>query len=344
VKDKIVLDPGELKARVDVARSEGKRIVFANGCFDILHVGHVRYLDGAKAVGDFLIVAVNSDASMKLQEKGRPVMTPGTERAEIVAAFGCVDLVTLFDEKTVDRLLLLLKPDVQAKGTDYTPDTVPEKDIVASYADALRTGAVSVWLHINETYAGMLAETDLSTFDAWMSVPVERERSSGRRESLAVLSPEALGFRIFLKRYRPKSPTMRFFLRRSRQRREAENAMRLGEAGIPSPEVVAAGEKRRGGRVAAAFVATREIERVRPLSEVIAAPRADASRDARRRLIDALARLVRQMHDLGYVDFDLHCRNVMVREHADDDPEFFIMDSPRGRLTHGSAAVLPRLP
>ena len=133
MRDKIVLDRDELKSRVDAARDAGKRIAFANGCFDIIHVGHVRYLEGAKAVGDFLLVAVNSDASMKLQEKSRPVMTPCPERAEIVAAFGCVDLVTLFDEKTVEELLLLLKPDVHAKGTDYTPETVPEKDIVASY-------------------------------------------------------------------------------------------------------------------------------------------------------------------------------------------------------------------
>ena len=133
MKDKIVIDRDELKSRIDAARAQGQRIVFANGCFDILHVGHVRYLRGARAVGDFLVVAVNSDASMKLQNKGRPVMTPGVERAEIVAAFECVDLVTLFDEKTVENLLLLLKPDVQAKGTDYTPETVPEKDVVASY-------------------------------------------------------------------------------------------------------------------------------------------------------------------------------------------------------------------
>jgi rfaE bifunctional protein nucleotidyltransferase chain/domain len=133
VKDKIVLDRTELKSRVDAARRQGRHVVLANGCFDLVHVGHVRYLEGAKAVGDVLVVAVNSDASMRFQNKGRPVMTPGDERAEIVAAFGCVDLVTLFDEKTVEDLLRLLKPDVHAKGTDYTPETVPEKDVVASY-------------------------------------------------------------------------------------------------------------------------------------------------------------------------------------------------------------------
>ena len=132
-KDQIVLSREELTKRVAAAKAEGARIVFANGCFDILHVGHVRYLTGARELGDVLIVGINSDAQVALQKgPGRPVL-PATERAEIVAALESVNYVTIFDEPTVEELLLALKPDVHAKGTDYTTDTVPERDVVRSY-------------------------------------------------------------------------------------------------------------------------------------------------------------------------------------------------------------------
>ena len=111
-------------------RAEGKRLVLANGCFDLLHVGHVRYLEGAKALGDVLVVALNSDASVRrLKGPGRPIMSEG-ERAEIVAALAPVDRVLVFDEDTVDGVVARLRPDVQAKGTDYTEDTVPERETV----------------------------------------------------------------------------------------------------------------------------------------------------------------------------------------------------------------------
>jgi rfaE bifunctional protein nucleotidyltransferase chain/domain len=111
-------------------RAAGKRLVLANGCFDLLHVGHVRYLEGAKALGDVLVVALNSDASVRrLKGPGRPIMTEG-ERAEIVAALSPVDHVVVFDEDTVAGVIARLRPDVQAKGTDYTEDTVPERDTV----------------------------------------------------------------------------------------------------------------------------------------------------------------------------------------------------------------------
>ena len=107
-------------------RAEGKRIVLANGCFDLLHVGHVRYLRAARALGDVLVVALNSDASVRrLKGPGRPIMAEA-ERAEIVAALQPVSAVVVFDEDTVDELALRLRPDVQAKGTDYTEDSVPE--------------------------------------------------------------------------------------------------------------------------------------------------------------------------------------------------------------------------
>ena len=128
-----VLSREELIKRVESAREKGARIVFANGCFDVLHVGHVRYLAGARELGDVLVVGVNSDAQVAIQKGvGRPVL-PATERAEIVDALEPVTYVTIFDEPTVEQLLLALKPDVHAKGTDYTTETVPERDVVRSY-------------------------------------------------------------------------------------------------------------------------------------------------------------------------------------------------------------------
>ena len=124
------------KALVDAVardRDAGRQIVFANGCFDLLHVGHVRYLQAAAAEGDRLIVAVNDDRSVaSLKGTGRPVI-PAAERAELVAAVRGVDYVLIFSDPTVERLLTLLKPDVHCKGTDYTIDTVPERDTVRAY-------------------------------------------------------------------------------------------------------------------------------------------------------------------------------------------------------------------
>ncbi len=128
-----VVDRPTLLDRIQTARSQGARIVLANGCFDVLHAGHVRYLEGARALGDLLVVAINSDEQVKaVKGRGRPIL-PETERAELIAALESVDLVTIFNEATVTELLLALKPDVHAKGTDYTPETVPERDVVRSY-------------------------------------------------------------------------------------------------------------------------------------------------------------------------------------------------------------------
>jgi rfaE bifunctional protein nucleotidyltransferase chain/domain len=128
-----VLSREELLERVSSAKKAGARIVLANGCFDVLHVGHVRYLAGARQLGDVLIVGINSDSQVAQQKgDGRPVL-PANERAEIVAALESVTYVTIFDEPTVEQLLLALKPDVHAKGTDYTTETVPERDVVRSY-------------------------------------------------------------------------------------------------------------------------------------------------------------------------------------------------------------------
>jgi len=128
-----VLNRDELIRKVAEARENGARIVLANGCFDVLHVGHVRYLEGARKLGDVLIVGINSDAQVALQKgAGRPVL-PANDRAEIVASLESVTYVTIFDEPTVEQLLLALKPNVHAKGTDYTAETVPEREVVRSY-------------------------------------------------------------------------------------------------------------------------------------------------------------------------------------------------------------------
>lgn len=123
----------EAKARVAQARAEGKSVAFANGCFDVLHVGHIRYLQGARAEGDLLVVAINGDASVRrLKGPDRPVMPEG-DRALLVAGLRSVDLVVVFPEDDVSRLLLALRPDVHCKGTDYTTETVPEREVVRSY-------------------------------------------------------------------------------------------------------------------------------------------------------------------------------------------------------------------
>ena len=126
-----ILDRGELRRQVGEWRRAGERVTLANGNFDLLHVGHVRYLRGAKALGGKLVVAINSDSSVRvLKGEGRPVM-PENERAEIVAALFDVDAVVIFSELDVRAIIREIRPDVQAKGTDYTADSVPERDTVA---------------------------------------------------------------------------------------------------------------------------------------------------------------------------------------------------------------------
>ena len=125
-----ILSRDVLRQRVAEWRRAGERVTLANGNFDLLHVGHVRYLRGAKALGGNLVVAINSDASVRaLKGEGRPIM-PEQERAEIVAALADVDAVVVFPELDVRTIIREIRPDVQAKGTDYTVDSVPERDAV----------------------------------------------------------------------------------------------------------------------------------------------------------------------------------------------------------------------
>jgi rfaE bifunctional protein nucleotidyltransferase chain/domain len=128
----VVVSREELIGIVERERREGRTIAFANGCFDLLHVGHVRYLQGAAQEADRLIVAVNDDAVAGGKGPGRPILK-AADRAELIAALRGVDYVVIFPEPTVTPLLQLLRPDVHCKGTDYTADTVPERDTVRAY-------------------------------------------------------------------------------------------------------------------------------------------------------------------------------------------------------------------
>jgi rfaE bifunctional protein nucleotidyltransferase chain/domain len=128
-----ILTRDQLKRRVEKWRKSGEKVTLANGCFDVLHVGHVRYVKAAKELGGKLIVAVNSDDSVRmLKGEGRPHM-PENERAEILAALADVDAVVIFPEADVRPLIREIHPDIQAKGTDYTADSVPERDVVAEF-------------------------------------------------------------------------------------------------------------------------------------------------------------------------------------------------------------------
>lgn len=132
---RLSLEP--LAAAVAAERSAGRTVVLANGGFDLIHVGHVRYLQGAKALGDVLVVALNSDASLRgLKGAGRALIDE-EGRARIIAALACVDYVTLFSEPTVTGVLRALTPDVHCKGADYTPDSIPEREVVLGYGGRL---------------------------------------------------------------------------------------------------------------------------------------------------------------------------------------------------------------
>jgi rfaE bifunctional protein nucleotidyltransferase chain/domain len=122
-----------LRRIIAAEKSKGRIVVLANGCFDLFHAGHIRYLGAAKAKGDVLVVALNSDRSVrKLKGVGRPILEE-RERAEILSSFFFVDFVTIFDEPTVAGILLALRPDIHVKGSDYTRETIPERDTVRSY-------------------------------------------------------------------------------------------------------------------------------------------------------------------------------------------------------------------
>ncbi len=156
-----ILSLDALQRRLAEHRRRGQRIVLANGCFDVLHVGHVRYLEGARREAEVLVVAVNSDTSERgLKGPGRPIL-PERARAELVAAVRVVDYVVLFDEPNVEALLAALRPDVHAKGTDYTSDTVPERELaqrlgirVAIVGDPKRHSTRELIARVRERFHG----------------------------------------------------------------------------------------------------------------------------------------------------------------------------------------------
>jgi len=155
------VQPLEAAARaVAEARARGRTIALANGAFDLLHVGHVRYLEGAKALADVLVVAVNSDRSVRLAKgTDRPVV-PEAERAELVAALACTDLVVLFDEPDVRGVLRRLRPEVHVKGTDYTPETVPERDEVTAWGGRVAIAGDAKAHSTTERAARLRAQVD----------------------------------------------------------------------------------------------------------------------------------------------------------------------------------------
>ncbi len=129
----VIIDHQRLISLLDDLKARGKRVIFCNGCFDVIHVGHIRCLKDAKALGDILVVGVNSDSAVKALKGPEFPLMPEGERMEIVAALRDVDYVTCFSEPTADALILKLRPDVHAKGTDYTRESVPERETVLSY-------------------------------------------------------------------------------------------------------------------------------------------------------------------------------------------------------------------
>ncbi|RLA91234.1 MAG: D-glycero-beta-D-manno-heptose 1-phosphate adenylyltransferase [Deltaproteobacteria bacterium] len=136
--NKIIKDRNKLKIILEKEKKKGKTIVFANGCFDLFHVGHLRYLEGAKEQGDILVVAINDDNSIKKQgKKGRPII-PLKERMEILESLEAVDYIIPFSEQRVDNLLSYFMPHIHAKGTDYREETVPERETVLSYGGKIK--------------------------------------------------------------------------------------------------------------------------------------------------------------------------------------------------------------
>ena len=127
----------QLKKIIQEHKKRGRKVVLANGCFDLIHLGHIRYLKESKKKGDILVVALNSDSSVRvLKGKGRPILNQ-KERAEIISSFSFIDYITFFKENNVEKVLLALKPDIQAKGSDYSEETVPEKETVKGYGGSI---------------------------------------------------------------------------------------------------------------------------------------------------------------------------------------------------------------
>lgn len=266
----------ELARLVAEARAAGRRIVLTNGAFDLLHVGHLRALEGAKALGDLLVVAVNDDASVaRLKGPGRPVV-PAAERAELLAGLACVDYVILFGEADVRPLLRLLRPEVHAKGRDYREETVPERDT------ALEVGA-------RIAIVGDPKEHSSSRIVERLGAPGE---VTSRHKDRVV-------------RRLPDRYVKEFASARDRDR-ELRNYWKLEAAGVRGPEVLGC-----PGR----SIETRPLPGI-PLDEWIRTRWADAPRAERNRLIDRVAALCRRIRDARYDWPDLVTYHLYVADDA----------------------------
>ncbi len=191
-----VLDLEGARAAAEAARAAGRRVVLANGCFDLLHVGHVRYLEDARALGDLLIVGVNGDdAVRRLKGPGRPLM-PAAERAEMLAALRAVDHVVVFDDDTADGLVALVRPAVHAKGTDYTAESVPERASVLAAGGRIAIAGDAKQHSTRDVIAEILARFGRDEADA-SDDDIDRGVVAAHRADEAVLArrrrPRAAG-------------------------------------------------------------------------------------------------------------------------------------------------------
>jgi len=364
---KFIADHDELQRVVRSLKAEGKRVVFTNGCFDIFHVGHVRCLQDARSRGDALVVAVNTDTSVRrIKGPGQPVH-PQHERVEVLCALACVDYVTLFGTDTVIELLTALEPDIHAKGTDYTLETVPERAVVESYGgqvaivgDEKRHSTQEILARIKSDQSGgrrdasvriadgweaVLAAARLDSFDALMRSTGKLVRTSKRVrvQQLTIKAPDGPRM-LYLKKYVYSDQRMRYFCRRGRARGEWEALHILKGLGVPCVAPVALGEHRRWGVLHSAVIVTEGIEGVANLAdfaESFFAERAQPGWARRRRaLVAALATIVARMHNKGFIDRDLHPRNVLVDETAEGF-NLYVLDCPYGRR-YASAGTVRR--
>lgn len=325
-----ILDEARLAALLASHRRAGRRIVFTNGAFDLLHVGHVRALEEAATLGGVLVVGVNSDASVRGSKgSGRPVM-PERERAELVAALGCVDYVLTFADPTVDRLLGVLAPDVHAKGRDYSADTVPERataerlgiqtcivgDAKRHSSSALVARAAAVVEPLDRVLSvsvpgahGLALRGPRRALSAsgWLDLARLLTGAeglwAGRAERGQVRRLEVGGQALFVKRYDP-------LRRRARPLDAFQALLALRAAGLRAPEPWLALEGRVGGRRAGVLV-TREARGL-PLDEYLALMLPPASPNERAGMARGLGTAIKALHTARFVLPDLSAQHLLV--------------------------------
>ncbi len=354
-----ILDEPRLTTVLQSHRRAGRRVVFTNGAFDLLHVGHVRALEEAATLGGVLVVGVNADESVRAAKgPGRPVL-PERERAEVVAALGCVDYVLIFSDRTVDRLLEALAPEVHAKGRDYTPDTVPER------ATAARLGIETMIvgdpkLHSSSALVARAAAAVLPR-DRVTPVGVPGAHGLGLREGVRLLagagwldlprllsSEEAApvgsgggsvrrlevgGQALFVKRFAP--------LRRARRPLDAfEGLLALRAAGFRAPEPLLALEGRAAGERAGVLV-TREARGL-PLHEHLALTLPAASPREQAAMARGLGAALKALHTARFVLPDLSAGHLLVDGSLAGGPRALTFANVAG-LSRAGRRFRPRL-